>query len=438
MYKIGIVGPQDTVEEVLDMGKRYYPNIVFLSLIYHHHDEIVSLIDKNTPNLNGLLFTGMTPYQIAKRKIDFALPLEYIPREVTLLYKILFELVYHQESRSIRNLSIDTFNEAEIQEFITEIPLKIENIYVLEDSSDNEQVIEFHENLYKNNKVDLCLTANLDPYLILQKKSIPIKRILPTSFSIKQSLELLLLKMKSHSSQFAQISIGIINIDNFRKVTRERPSEYHIQKIKLAVYELLLDYCQDTDSTLVHTGSDEFLIFTTIGSLKQFGENYDGTLVKLIKEKLQITVSYGLGLGFTASEAMHNARRALEQAKLDNGDCAYLCHVDNTIEGPLEYYGDQQNKALNPRVVHELSQEINIVPATLTKILDTLLSMDKTTFDASEFSQSYGCTLRTAHRILSTLTKENLVEVLTHSQLYTKGRPRRLYKFNPEKLQNFY
>jgi len=439
MYTIGIVGPQDTVEQTLDVGKKYFPNVAFLSLIYQHHEEIVNLINKNIPNLNALLFTGVTPYQIAKRKIDFPLPVEYIPREISLLYKILFELFYNQEFSDLRNLSIDTFNEAEIQEFIAEIPLKIENCYVLEDSSDNEKVIQFHESLFENKKVDLCLTTNLDPYVILQKKGIPIKRILPTRFSIKQSLELLLLKLKTHSSQFAQISIGIVNIDNFRKVTREKPSEYQIQKIKLEVYKLLLDYCQETQSTLIHTGSDEFLIFTTIGSIKQFGEKYDCTLVKLIKEKLQITVSYGLGLGFTASEAMHNARIALEQAKLDNGDCAYLCHVDKTIEGPLEYY-DNRNKSisLSPLLVHELSQEINIAPATVTKILDTLLTMDKTTFDAFEFSRNYGCTLRTAHRVLSTLTEKNLVEVLAHNQLYSKGRPRRLYKFNPEKLQNYY
>ena len=49
-----------------------------------------------------------------------------------------------------------------------------------------------------------------------------------------------------------------MNIDNFRKVTREKPSEYQIQKIKLEVYKLLLDYCQETQSTLIHTGSDEF------------------------------------------------------------------------------------------------------------------------------------------------------------------------------------
>ncbi|MDK2823426.1 MAG: hypothetical protein PWQ67_2034 [Clostridia bacterium] len=434
-YTIGISGPKDTVNQVLSVGEKHYQDIEFVPLIYNAHTQIVELINKNHHNLNGILFTGITPYQIAKKQISFPIPVEYIPREVIILYKILFEMIYDEKLSKIENISIDTFSEDEIHEFIGKLSLPMKDIFVLEDASDDDEVTKFHEQLFKEKKVDICLTTTLDPYLQLKNKGIPIKRILPTNYSIKQALDILVLKTKSDLSQSAQISIGIVNIDNFKKIIKERPSEYQLQKIKLSLHKLLLDYCEQTQSTLVFNGSDEFFIFTTAGSLKNINQKYDSTLTELIRKKLPITVSYGLGLGYTANEAMHNARIALEHAKINGGNCAFLRSIDRSIIGPLDTNGFNK-VSIDPKIVQEISQKIDIVPQTVTKILNTIFSMDKSTFDAKEFSQLYGCTLRTAHRILSALTKANVIQILAYDQAYSKGRPYRLYKLNIHKLQN--
>lgn len=431
--KLGIVGPKDTVDQVIKVGETFFNKTTFVPLIYEYHEQILDLVKNNLDRVNCLLFTGITPYKIAKFNMDLSMPIEFIPREVIILYKIFFDILHSQKCSIIKNLSIDSFNEHEIQEFIKELTLPIENFYVLEDCSDDDEVVNFHEELYKKGLVDICLTTTFRPYVELQKNGLAVKRIIPTNQSIKKSLELLFLKIDSHRSEAAQISIGIINIDNFKKIIKERPSEYQLQKIKLKLHETLLGYCEHNQSTLVYNGSDEFLIFTTLGSLKNKGtkQDFDCTLVKLINDCLQISVSYGLGLGYTANEAMNNARIALEQAKLNGGNCAFLRHIDRTIVGPL-MSSNHNEPVLKPKLIEYLSTTTKIVPSTLTKVIHVLLQMGEHQFDAREFSQKYSCSLRTSHRILSALTKAKVINILSYDQSHNIGRPYRLYKVNLE------
>lgn len=426
---IGIVGPADSVERAVKVTSKFHVGVV--QLIYERHDQIPQMLHKYVDKLDGILFTGKVPYIVANQHLTINIPFKYVQHDNTTLHRILFHINYHHHL-DITRFSIDLFKETEVEEILYELNLPFQHVYVNEFNTRNlEENTNFHLKLYEQGKIDYCITAMLSTLKELEAKGIPVFRVVPTQFAIRKTFEVLLLEIESLISKEAQVSVGIFNIDNFKNVMRDYP-EYQWQLMKLKLYRMLLEYGKETHSSVIYTGGDEYFVYTTKGEVTRgLKDSSPGQLLKRIKKYFpSFTVSYGIGEGTNVSEATTNARIALREAKNKSGNCAYLRNSNGILIGPLEECGalkidsSQDNEELD-----RLSNKLGMSKTTIEKIRMIIRRKDKL-ISAYDFANEYGCSIRSARRILAILERHGYAKVEKHSLIYEKGRPRRYYRLN--------
>lgn len=93
----------------------------------------------------------------------------------------------------------------------------------------------------------------------LTQLGIPNEWLLPSDQDIVVSLERALLSTASRRSREGQIVVGMINIDDFGAQALRRNNEHEVQKLKLDIHRMVLDYVESLDGYLTHLGGDEYL-----------------------------------------------------------------------------------------------------------------------------------------------------------------------------------
>lgn len=426
LLKIAVVGLRDSLEQaklVIDEVK-----VDMIPVIYHDHNEVVPLIEKTIGQVDGYLFTGKVPYLIAQEKIEFNVPVKYVEHDNTTLYRILFHVRYHQNLNMSR-FSIDLFNLEEVKEIFDELRLPFKDIYVQPfDPQKLDETTRFHIELYEQGKIDYCITPLLNTFQQLQRKRIPVFRIVPSKFAVRKALELLMLEIENLQTEEAQISVGIFNVDNFKHVTNEYP-EFELQLMKLKLYELILSYGQETNSSVVFTGGDEFFIYSTRGEISKGITGKSLTeLYEKIRNQIPFTVSCGIGEGDNAVEATNNARIALRYAKQNGGNSVYLRQKSGMLHGPLPLERYPNLFLVNDEHSKKISEELGMSISTISKIKSIQKKYLNKALSSNEFANAYGCSLRSARRILATLEKHGYATIEKKDQIFEKGRKRRYYR----------
>ncbi|WP_257350693.1 GTP cyclohydrolase IIa [Pseudalkalibacillus decolorationis] len=426
--KIAIVGPEDSLKQAISIFKDY--KIEYETLLYDEHNSIIPMIKKIRDKVDGFLFTGVAPYQIAKNSIDLAVPIKYVQHDITTLYRTLFNIRYVHNLK-ISQLSIDVFKPQEVKEVFEELDLPFENIHMSKfNPLDADEITRFHMNLYQQGKVNFCITSLLTTLNTLRREEIPCFRVVPSKFALRKTLELLILEITSLKTQEAQISVGIFHMDNIKSIMQNY-SEYKLQSMKLKLYDLILKYGAETQSSVVFSGGNEFIIYGTMGKIsKGLNDNEANFLLEQIRKTILMSVSYGIGEGLTANEATNNARIALKKSKEDGGNCAYIRKINGTMIGPLGDQNEIEYITGYDEKIEQISQEVGISSATLSKIQVINKKIGKGMLSANELSEYYGCSLRSARRLLSMLEKSGYASIVSYDQPFSTGRPRRYYELS--------
>ncbi|KOS64194.1 GTP cyclohydrolase IIa [Lysinibacillus agricola] len=426
--KIAIVSPQDSLKQAIPLFNEYKIN--YVSLLYDEHHSIIPMIKEYEDQVDGFLFTGVAPYQIAINSIDLSVPVEYVQHDITTLYRTLFNIRY-VHNLNISQFSIDVFKTSEIKEVFEELELPFENIYMGEfNPLNSDEVTHYHMDLFQQGKVNFCITSFLTTYKKLKMEGIPCFRVVPSKFALRKTLELLILEITSLKKQEAQISVGIFNVDNIQSIMNNY-SEYEVQSLKLKLYDLILKYGAASQSSVVFSGGDEFIIYSTTGRIsKGLNDDQSNFLLEQIRKTIPMSVSYGIGEGLTANEATNNARIAVRRAKDEGGNCAFIRKINGTFMGPLQEPNEIEYISGYNEEIELIGKKVGISPATLSKIQVINKKIGKEIISANELSEYYGCSLRSARRLLSVLEKYDYATITSFDQPFSTGRPRRYYKLN--------
>src|SRR5690606_21588771 len=93
------------------------------------------------------------------------------------------------------NVSIDNLQKYEAEECFEELNIDVQNLYFYENDIDYdiENTVQFHYNLWKNNRIDIAITCVGLVYEKLTELGVPASRIIPTRSAVRNTLELMLL-----------------------------------------------------------------------------------------------------------------------------------------------------------------------------------------------------------------------------------------------------
>lgn len=438
--RVAVIGPRDLVEIVLEFGS-FFAEMTMLPAPYRHERETPDVVREVLDQADILLFTGPIPYRLALAGAG-GKPMVHVFYSGTALYKVLFDL-YRNGTQSFEDglrISVDVLQVNEVEEPLRELALPVEEMHVkpYESGMTNEELVEFHVEHWRQGRVNLTLTCVTSVYRRLKELGVPAYRVIPTHSAIRDCLNRALLEGKSLRLSSTQIAIGIMNIDNFAKVAKEASSEYDIQRKKIILQQILVDFGEETQALIKWSDSDEVSFITTRGIIEQVTRKFqDAPLLLEVMERLQWNASIGIGIGRTANEAEGKAKEALHKAKSGGGGKCYLIMQDGIVHGPLgsDLTLEYSARSEDPELI-SIAKKVGLSVGTLNKLLSLCRRLGTTTFTASQLAEGFGITLRSARRIMAALEKYEMASIVGEEQPAGRGRPRQIYTLNLEEAHD--
>jgi len=429
LQPIGIIGPKPIVNSILRVIETF-PSFMPISRVFEHEDEAPLLAEEIADDVEVIVFSDPLSHRKAKDAMSIQVPTLHIPITDAGLYKALFYA--QREGMLSGGVSVDTLTETMVTRALKDLGLTEVQPIIFDGPlyASSDKLIAFHAEQYRAGKAVIAFTGVSSAAAQLAERDIPNQWLLPSDQEIVVTLERALLSTASRRSREAQIVVGMINVDDFGSVALMRNSEHEVQKLKLDIHRMVLDYVESLDGYLTHLGGDEYLFFTTRGIFERETGGYKSIpLAKDMNKTYGISLSIGIGFGRSASAAGTNARVAMRKAKEAGGNTGFIVREDGTLIGPLEMAEPvREVLASTDAELIKRAEDAGMTSAYLSKLLHSRAHQGKVEYKVHELSALLGVTVRTAHRLLLHWIDQNFVEVAGMEKV-PRGRPRQIFRF---------
>lgn len=412
------------------IAQEFQDKMDFIPFIYEHADETSAIVKRNEMTTDIWIFSGLNPYTLARESISQRL-LFYPHLDGASLMKVLLEIGYKQRL-NLEQISIDMLPQRDVYEIYDDLDIAHDNVYVSEHTGYTrpENYVNFHYNLYKERKVEVCITCLRSVYEILTNMGIPVYRVTPTQTNIRHTLRTAFQQWETQHFKQSQIVAMLIKTTNTENTDNKRAVSYDLHRMNLDLQAAVVDYAESITGSFVSVGIGTFMIFSTRGSLEREGSHGISLLEKLALITDQPS-NIGIGYGETSLAAEENARLALHHAENFSEFCAFLVDSNGTVEGPLE---DEQRIKFayrtEDKIIHDKLRQAGVTITTFNKILSVQGNMGRQSITASDVADWLKMTRRNAQRILTSLLEQGLVEIIGEEAPVVRGRPRKIYKIS--------
>jgi hypothetical protein len=427
---IGIIGPDELVQQILRVIQTF-PSFQPIPKVYQTEEEAPELAREIADKVEVLLISGPMPYRRVREETNIKVPVHYVPLTDTGFYRALFRLKNTKRLSGNLKISIDSVSRQMVSGSLKEIAeTRIEAIhYNGQAYPSGEELIAFHKHQYESGNAQAALTAEQSVAEALSQHSIPSEWIIPTNQNIVVALERALLSTETRQMKEAQIVVGLLNVDDFGRHIQNRSSEHEVQKFKLDIHRMLLDYVESLDGYLTHLGADEYLFFTTRGIFERETGGYKSIpLAKYANKAYGLSLSLGIGFGRSANEAGTHARSALRKSKEAGGNTCFIVREDHTLIGPLEMADPiEYDLSLTDAELLKRAEEAGMTSGYLSKLLSHAARAGKVDYKVHELAEILDITVRSTHRLLLQWIDHGLVNSVGMEKV-PKGRPRQIFR----------
>jgi len=424
LLKIGCIGPLDSVNVIQEVVETYYPQVCLLTYVEEKITDAWKVLDQCQRETSGTLFTGIGVQESAKAMGQIINPYEHIPRGPYSLIRALWELQH--DKKKIHRISIDVVTDEILEDIKREFHIHFEKIYTMPFAPHvPEQAYEdYHLKLFREGKIDAVISGFGAVYEKLKQKQIPVFRLYPSGFQIRNNLENLLGQIRVKNLRSAGIAIQIIHL---KSIVQHSINQYDDLKKEGQFYLELLEYVRGVQGSLFHLGR-EYVIYSPRGGIESQIHMDHFKQLLLWARKRNIVIASGIGIGLTAFEAEKSARKALRNAEKLEKSGFYIVHNDH-IRGPL---GESDELGYPIQVSDanhlKISKEIGINASYLGKIKALIQTTGKDTFDSNDLATCLGIGERSARRILKKFLDSGHATLLGKESSHQVGRPKNLIK----------
>lgn len=434
---IGIVGPEEIVGRILKVI-RAFPSFRPVPVVFEYQGEAVERISKVKDEVEVIVLAGTEPVRKTQWMPDLQIPVHYLPPSGAGLYR---SLLRAQQIHGLAGkFSIDSLSGSIVERTYRELGMTPPVVEEFEGSifATPEQLARFHTEMHRSGHAEVALTGVKAVADRLTREGIPNEWVVPLDQDITVALERALLSTETRRSKDSQIVVGLLNVDDFGRLVRQRTSEHDIQRLKLDIHRTLLDYVESLNGYLTHLGGDEYLFFTTRGIFERETGGYKSIpLARDVYHTLGLSLSIGIGFGHSANEAGTNARMALGSAKQAGGNVCFIVREDRTLIGPLAMADPvEYDLSLTDAELLRKAEEAGMTRAYVGRLMAASARQGRLEYNVLELAQMLGITVRSTHRLLLEWTDAGLIEV-SGMEKVGRGRPRQRFRltFLADKVQ---
>ncbi|QZY54124.1 hypothetical protein [Crassaminicella profunda] len=426
--KLGVIGPSDSIEKICKIAKEVEEKVIIFPYVYENKEETLELINECQKKVDGILFSGHVPYNIAKFSNALTKPAVYIPRVGTSILKALWEI----KCRGIdyTKMSIDSVKEKSVKEIADELEIKFDEMNVIpyEENISYDELVKYHYNLWKNKRINVAVTGLSKTYIKLKELGVTVHKLSPTTFLMREYLNKAIYKASVKKIKATQIAIAIVKIKN---ENNNMSSEYEFLKIKNKLEEMLINFTKNSFGSIFPFGRDEYLIFTTRGALDNEYNTQEFKKYFKTDRKSNIVFASGIGYGNTVYNAEYNARVALNRAMGKEYSCIYMVDEDGSITGPISSENENTltyNITVSDERIQSIASKLDISASYVSKIMAIIEKTNKNTFDSEELSNYLEISSRSGRRILKKIVDTGFGKIIGKESKTKSGRPKQIYE----------
>jgi hypothetical protein len=427
--KIGVIGTAAVVKRLLSVI-REFPTLRPVVREIGRVEEAPARAGELAKETEVLFVFGPVAHRLVKERVHASVPVVQAPLTGAGLYRVLFSAL--KSGRLGGGISVDTLTKTMVMRTLRDLGLEDVRVTVYNGPAyaSPEKLVAFHAQQAAAGSSTLAVTGVASVAEELAARGVPVEHLIPSEQDMVVALERALLSTESRRNKEAQIVVGMLAVDDFGSLVLKKSSELEVQKLKLDIHRMVLDYVESLDGYLTPIGEGEYLFFTTRGIFERETGGYKTIhLAKDARASHGITLSLGVGFGASANEAGMNARAALRKSREAGGNACFIIREDQTLLGPLEM-SDPVQTVLPPTDAELIrkAEKAGMTSAYLSKLLTHAAKSGKYDYKAHELADVLGITIRSAHRLLQAWSDNGLVKVVDMEKL-SKGRPRQIYRF---------
>ncbi|RLL42797.1 hypothetical protein D8M04_14705 [Oceanobacillus piezotolerans] len=424
--KIALFGRKETISRV-ESRAEMHSDIEIVPFIYENENEIVKLFEKAFM-CDIYLFTDALSYLYVKEKIIRkrlpSVQVLFDERMVLSSFCYLLETI----KRPIESLSIDIENKTHVHSVLQDLGKNSQNIYVYEygNSTELDKIVEYHEKLWKEGKIEYVLTSVRSVEEKLKELDIPVQSMTIPTVNLDEALEEAKSSVKLNLSKSAQVVTGYIQIKNHEAILHENTSEY-LQTQMSKLHHHLTTFSKKTDVTFHQINNHQFVLFGTIAMINHLTDHFrDFPLLREISAEIKHPINMGYGLGLTAKQSAINAQIALETCSKSEDSKCYIVNERQETIGPIGIKKEFDASKLYHALIHKarLNNELSY------NFIDFIRTRNNEPFSSNDIAKYYNVTKRSAERTVNKLLTGDVIKVSGEERPYQKGRPRKLFTLN--------
>lgn len=438
MHKIGVVGPDRTVERILKVAEEFNHEIKCIPFPYEDEAEIQWILQQHRGKVKGWLFSGPVPYTIAEKYLEAEDTVAYCQTMGGGFYLCCLQMAA-AHGVILQRLSVDIVeSEVDIEKLLQATGIPCQDVYVkyYNRQYNPEEIIQFHLQLWRAGKIDGVITALRSVMNALKSEGVPVYHFTLTEREIYHSIKIIIEKVQSSYFKNTQVGLVIIEVGSYGEIIEKAKTPYDLQLLELRLKEILLPLCKSLDGYLLDKGTGVYEIFSSRGAVQREIAMLQSTIEQLIVAvNINVPINAGIGFGETVFATEINAHRALRNTRGQKAARIVIVQDDGTIVEAMSHqqtlhYDFYSNDADLLKKLNDVSVGIK----TYRKIENIVQRMGWESFSAAQLATQLSVTDRNVRRILNSLCAAQLVEHAGEENAATRGRPNKLYQLAPAKL----
>lgn len=439
--RVGIVGPDDFVTRIIETSPMKLPDTPTFQLVavpYEHERDTLAVVERVRARVDGLLFTGPVPYDIARTSGELELPTAYIPLNGASLYGTLVSGTVRSARFDPLRISVDTITQAEVDEAYGEIGLPTRDVLVRPHSATtgSSEIVEFHRQTHRDFATTGALTGLRSVYELLSSSEVPVLRMVPTVQATRTALRVAVLLAGGARGSQSRIVAAVVAVGDGRDILDLEAVTGKWGDSLLTAQRLVREQCRRVGALATPLSASRTLVIGTPESVETL---FDGWSTNPFNQEIErstgLDCRVGVGSGYGAAAAFDSALLALKACTPGDPIQGWAVLEDGApiaLGGARPGARGQPAASLNAaesRSVGRLREAFRAARVTDGRASDPELSP---IVSAEEVATALSVTSRSAHRLMDSLVDAGVAWALPSERSPQPGRPRRRWRIDLE------